>query len=274
MRSNPRFFKRVAIITGSANGIGREIAIAFAREGATLGLIDVDRRGLDEVSEICQREHSARVITLITDISKAEEMDAAVKKTIDEFGTVDILVNNAGILPDGKAFEDIEINEWKRIFDINFFGMVYGCQAVIPIMKKNHFGRIINASSMYGLVPQFHHAPYSATKAAAISISRVLASELGPFGITVNAYAPGATRTKLAEESLKGERGIAKLREIPIGRFNEPEDVANVVLFLAAEESDAVNGHVLVVDGGTLCIQSPTRASQINVDSSITSYQQ
>jgi 3-oxoacyl-[acyl-carrier protein] reductase len=261
MVKNFQFKNKVAIITGAANGIGKEIALAFASEGASLSLIDIDQQGLYEVSETCNKQSSAWPILNVTDVSKDKDIALAVKKTIDTFGTVDILVNNAGTLPNGKPFEVVEPEEWRKIFDINFFGMVYGCRAVIPIMKQKRKGRIINASSIYGLVPQFLHAPYSSTKYAVISITRVLASELGPFGITVNAYAPGATRTKLAAASLTGERGIAKLNEIPLGRFAEPIDIANVVLFLASDEASFVNGHTLVVDGGTLSIQSPTRIS-------------
>lgn len=261
MGSYMRFKDKVAVITGAAQGIGRAIAIAFASEGANLCLIDLDKYGMAELLNICDQEYSTKTIIQTADVSQPEEMDLAVSRTVDAFGKIDILVNNAGILPDGALFEEIQPEDWERIFGINFFGVVNGCRSVIPTMKKNRSGRIINASSMYGLVPQYRSAPYCATKSAIISITRVLASELGPYGVTVNAYAPGATRTKLAAASLSGERGIAKLREIPMGRFAEPEDIANGVIFLASEEASFVNGHILLIDGGTLSIQSPLRVS-------------
>ena len=261
MSQKGRFEGKVVIVTGAAQGIGRSIALAFGREGAVLSLFDIKEEALKNVARLCERENSSKVKVFPTDVGSVDEVEDAIRATQECFGKIDVLVNNAGVLPPASPFEEISDDVWENVLNVNLMGVVNCCRAVIPIMKQQKSGSIINASSTYGLVPQFQSAPYCASKSAIISITRVLASELGRYGITVNAYAPGATRTELAAHSFVGDRGNAKLREIPLGRFAEPEDVAGIVLFLASDEARYVNGATLLVDGGTLAIQSPTRAS-------------
>lgn len=254
-----RFEGRTAVITGGGQGIGRAIVLAFAAEGASVAALDIDSVALRQVARECRQQHGVELTSLEADVSSPSDVEGAARYIAETNRRIDVWVNNAGILPDNQAFEEITDDTWQKVLAVNLMGVVNGCRAVIPIMRRQASGRILNASSMYGVVPQYQSAAYCATKAAVISITRVLAAELGPFGVTVNAYAPGATRTRLAEHSMVGSRGEAKLREIPLRRFAEPEDVASAVLFLASDGARYISGTTLLVDGGRLAIQSPER---------------
>jgi len=260
MQGPKRFVGKVAIVTGAAQGIGRAIALALGREGATLVLLDVEADPLRQTARECERIASAEVLPSVADVSVRRQIEAAIRHAFDRFGRIDILVNNAGVIVPSMPFEDTGDEAWGRVLSINVMGVVNGCRAVIPIMKRQRSGCIINAASMYGILPQVGRAPYCVSKAAIITITRVLAAELGPYGITVNAYAPGTIRTRMAGDAISGARAKQKLREIPLGRFGEPEDVAGVVLFLASDAARYVNGAILLVDGGVLSVQNPVRA--------------
>lgn len=260
MQDLERFVGKVAIVTGAANGIGRATALAFAQEGAMLALLDVEAEALQETARECEQAGSARVVTDVVDISVRDQIESIIKRAHNAFGRIDILVNNAAVAEPSMPFESIEDDVWTRALSVNVMGVVNGCRAVIPIMKQQRSGRIISAASMYGVVPQVRRAPYCVSKAAVITITRVLAAELGPYGITVNAYAPGTIRTRMAGDAVTGARASQKLKGIPLGRFGEPEDVADVLLFLASDEARYVTGVVLPVDGGTLSVKNPTRA--------------
>jgi len=254
-----RFVGKTAAITGGGQGIGKALVLAFAAEGACVAALDVDTDALGLTAGECRQSNGLDMMALQTDVTSPSEVEEAVRSIVEAYGKIDVWVNNAGILPAAQAFEDTTDDTWQKVLAVNLMGVVNGCRAVIPVMKSQRSGRILNASSMYGVVPQYQSAAYCASKAAVIAITRVLAAELGPFGVTVNAYAPGATRTRLAEQSMVGSRGEAKLREIPLRRFAEPEDVASVVVFLASDEANYISGTTLLVDGGRLAIQSPER---------------
>jgi NAD(P)-dependent dehydrogenase (short-subunit alcohol dehydrogenase family) len=254
-----RFVGRTAVVTGGAQGIGKALIMAFAAEGAKVAAIDVDEGALKQTAAECREMHQVELMCLSIDVTSQPQVEAGVRSIAEAYGGIDVWVNNAGVLPPAEPFESTSDATWQKIMAVNLMGVVNGCRAVIPIMKKQRWGRILNASSMYGVVPQYQSAAYCASKAAVIAITRVLASELGPFGVTVNAYAPGATRTRLAGASLEGSRGQAKLKEIPLRRFAEPEDIASVVVFLASDDAGYVSGTTLLIDGGRLAIQSPER---------------
>jgi len=247
------------VVTGGAQGIGKALVMAFAGEGASAVALDVEKATLDQLARDCRDTLNAQLMTMCVDVTSRSQVEGAVRSIVETCGGIDVWVNNAGILPPAQAFEDTTDDTWQRVMAVNLMGVVNGCRAVIPIMKNQKSGRILNASSMYGLVPQYQSAAYCASKAAVIAITRVLASEMGPFGVTVNAYAPGATRTRLAGASLEGSRGQAKLKEIPLRRFAEPADIASVVAFLASDDAGYISGTTLLVDGGRLAIQSPER---------------
>jgi 3-oxoacyl-[acyl-carrier protein] reductase len=223
-------------------------------------LLDVEEGALQDAVTACLEAGSPRALAARADVSSRDQMEAAVLQARDELGGVDVLVNNAATFEPPAPFEEMTDETWQWIFSVNVMGVINGCRAVIPIMKSQRSGSIINAASMYGIVPQVHRAPYCVSKAAVITITRVLAAELGPFGVRVNAYAPGTIRTRMAGDAVTSERSAKKLAEIPIGRFGEPEEVANVILFLATDASRYVTGVVLAADGGTLAVKSPERA--------------
>jgi len=258
---NPMRYKgKVVIVTGAAQGIGYGTALAFASEGARLMLLDIeDMARLEEVAGTCREAGAEGAVTAMVDVSDRNQVEAAVSLALDTWGSVDILVNNAGAVERPCQFEEIEDSVWEKILSVNVMGVINGCRGVIPIMKRQRSGRIINASSMYSISPQAKRAPYCVSKAAVNVITRVLAAELGPYGITVNAYAPGTIRTRMAGDAVTGARAITKLRTIPGGRFGEPEDVAAAILFLASPEAAYVTGVVLPVDGGTMAVKDPDR---------------
>jgi 3-oxoacyl-[acyl-carrier protein] reductase len=233
--------------------------MAFAREGAALLLVDVDGDSLRPAAQACGEAGAAQVLLDVTDVSSRHQVESSIRRAMGALGRVDVLVNNAATFEPPTPFEEIDDTTWDWILSVNVMGVINGCRAVIPIMKEQRWGRIINASSMYGIAPQVHRAPYCVSKAAVNTITRVLAAELGPYGITVNAYAPGTIRTRMAGDAVTGSRAEAKLRGIPVGRFGEPDDVASVILFLASEEAVYVTGTILSVDGGTLSVKNPER---------------
>lgn len=243
---------RVVLVTGAARGIGRTIAETFAREGAHVVAMDLDA---DALAGMEQDSHAALALPCdITDPAQVREAVAAIE---ERFGRLDVLINNAGINAEGPL-ESFDPELWDRLFAVNVRGVLNTCQAVIPLMKRQRAGRIINAASFAAVIPSVDAAAYGASKAAVVQMTRVLASELGPWGITVNAYAPGMIPTAMNGFAALGEEAAAaKLDQLSVRRWGVPEDVAKLCLFLASDLSDYVTGALLDVSGGKFATQDP-----------------
>ncbi|MGO1227786.1 MAG: SDR family NAD(P)-dependent oxidoreductase [Brachybacterium sp.] len=246
---------RVVLVTGAARGIGRTIAQTFAREGAIVVGLDIDPDALAEL-----REEGLAETVLTCDITDPEAVRAAIARIEERHGRLDVLVNNAGINAEGPL-ESFDPALWDRVFAVNVRGVLNTCQAVIPMMKRQQSGRIINAASFAAIIPSVEAAAYGASKAAVVQMTRVLASELGPWGITVNAYAPGMIPTAMNGFSALDESAAAtKLDQLSIRRWGLPEDVANLCLFLAGDLSGYITGALLDVSGGKFATQDPGAA--------------
>jgi 3-oxoacyl-[acyl-carrier protein] reductase len=249
-----RFRDRVVIVTGAARGIGAEIARAFAREGARLAMLDVDAGGLDAVGGDL-RASGREVLDLPTDVTRAAEVDRAVAAILDRWGRVDVLVNNAGGFAVIRATEEISEEEWNAIVALNLTSVFLCSRAVLPVMKRQAAGRIVNVASVVGrggAVRVTSH--YAAAKAGVIGFTRHLALEAGPAGITVNAVAPGTTATERVLKARTPAETQRVAEAIPLRRLGEPREIARTVLFLASDDASFVNGATLDVNGGQLMV--------------------
>jgi NAD(P)-dependent dehydrogenase (short-subunit alcohol dehydrogenase family) len=241
---------RVAIVTGAGRGIGLGIALALVREGARVALCDIRAELLtDALAEVEARGGEALVFQM--DVTRREQIQHAVDETARRWGTVDILVNNAGIY-EVLPFEEIGETQWDRLLAVNLKGAFLCCQAAVPFMKRQGWGRIVNIASSAGKAGgTLAGAHYSVSKAGLICLAKQLARELGPHGITVNAIAPGRIDTPMIH-SVSEEENEAFVLRTPVGRLGTPEDVAHAVVFLASEESSFITGEIVDVNGGLL----------------------
>ena len=243
---------KVAIVTGGARGIGEAIASTLAREGATVVMGDLlETEAGETVERIRQAGGTADFVR--TDVSSRKEMEVLAGAAIRQHGRVDILVNNAGALGIGKLLETTD-ELWDRMQAINLRSAFYGCQIVARHMVERKIeGKIINISSQNGLIVRENEGAYSVAKAGVIALTRCLAVELAPHHINVNAIAPGVVRTNISKGLFPPEayaaRREAHIKAVPWGEIAEPQDIANVALFLASPLSRYVTGAVIVADG-------------------------
>ena len=241
---------QVAIVTGSGQGIGKAIALRFAAEGADLGIIDVNSKNEEETAKNV-RDLNRRAVCIITDVANPQAVEAAVNEIAGELGRLDILVNNAGI-EKRAPFLEITTEDWQRQLNVNLSGTFYCSQAAARHMAKRTYGRIVNLSSVAGLIGPIDLAAYGAAKAGIVGLTRAAALDLADFGITVNAIAPGPIETEL----MLGVWSAEALRERPqhgaIARFGTVDEIAAVAAFLASPDSGFISGVTIPIDGGAV----------------------
>ncbi len=238
---------KIAIITGSGQGIGKAAALLFASEGASVAVADINAPQAEAVAQQIG-EAGGNAMAVRVDVASAAEAEAAVRSVAARYGTVDILVNNAGITRDATLAKMTE-EQFDQVIAVNLKGVFNMTRAVIPVMEEKGYGRIVNTSSVAGLYGNFGQTNYVATKSGVIGMTRVWARELGRKGITVNAVAPGFIATEMI--ATVPEKVVAMIRDrTPLRRLGQPSDIANAYLFLSSDEASFVNGAVLSVDGG------------------------
>ncbi|MBU0478530.1 3-oxoacyl-[acyl-carrier-protein] reductase [bacterium] len=238
---------KTAVVTGAAQGIGKEIACSLAKEGANVVVSDIDLE-LAEQTAAEIRKMGRETLVIKADVSMPEEAANIIEKTIDKLGSLDILINNAGITRDNFILR-MKDEDWDKVLAINLKGTFNCIKAAAKVMLKQRKGKIVNIASIIGLIGNAGQANYAASKAGVIALTKSAAKEFGSRGITVNAIAPGFISTRMTEV-LKEDTKQKMLGNIPLGRFGLPTDVANLVLFLVSDEANYITGQVINVDGG------------------------
>ena len=253
-----RLKQAVAIITGASRGIGRAIAQAYAQEGASLCLVARNPASLDEtVAELGLP--AERVMTVALDVTDREACFAAVGQVQARFGHVDILVNNAGVYR-AKSFLDYTPQDFQDLLDVNLFGVIHFTQACLPQMQQRKHGRIVNIASTAGKWGSRNQSAYNISKHAVVGLTRCVALEASPFGVTVNAICPGFVQTDMLEE-LKAQVALssgasaeefvkAALARVPLGRMMTPQEIAGMAVYLGSQESSGMTGQSIHIDGG------------------------
>jgi NAD(P)-dependent dehydrogenase (short-subunit alcohol dehydrogenase family) len=244
---------KVSLVTGSARGIGLAIADSLARNGSRVVYTDVDGDGAQQAASKVDG-----ALGLHLDVTDASEIAAVVERVVRECGGLDILVNNAGVnsLVHRVTLDEYPRSEWDRILAVDLTAVYEMSKAVVPVMRAEGAGRIINIASIAGLVPLRLQSAYVAAKAGVVNLTRSMALELGPHGILVNGIAPGSTLTEGTRKLFYGDDGTFRehvqrmLDHVPLGRPGTPDEIAVAALFLADPENTYMNGHIIVVDGG------------------------
>jgi len=253
-----RFVGQVAVITGGARGIGQACALRFAREGAHVALLDI----LQAEAAATAREAEAlgvKALAIACDVRDVNQLAAAVEQVMDTWGRIDVWVNNAGVYS-GSPLPEVPVEDWHHTLGTNFTGVFLGCRAVAPILREQRSGRIINVSALAGKTSWPETAEYSASKAAVIGLTRSVALDMAPYGVTVNAVCPGPTLTDMARQvaaasgarqGISGDEWLRRLAgESPLGRLAIADEIAGPVAFLASEEARYFTGQAISVDGG------------------------
>jgi len=245
------FTGKVALVTGGSRGIGAAILRGYVEAGAT-GVLhyfaDPDGANKSDADKLLAELPSGKVVALAADVRDAGQMETLMAEVKARYGGLDILVNNAGILKD-RSLRKMTPDDWQAVISTNLTGVFHGCKYGADILRDG--GRIVNIASVAGLIGIFGQANYAAAKAGVIGLTRVLSKELAKRGITVNAVAPGVVETAMMGE-IQEQMRAEYLKAIPVGRFAQPAEVANAVLFLSSAESGYITGQVLPVTGGWL----------------------
>jgi NAD(P)-dependent dehydrogenase (short-subunit alcohol dehydrogenase family) len=255
---------KTAIVTGGAQGIGREYAARFAREGANIVITDIREEQAEQVAREISRQGGGRAIAVQSDVTSQEQMNAAADRAVREFGRVDVLINNAAIYYD-LDMTDQSIEYGRKVLDVNLFGIIIAARAVFPHMKKQRAGALINIATIgawppggmgganrsslpdYDTVPVFY---YGLAKSGVVWLTKMMAMDLGRYGIRVNAMAPGVVASE-ATKKIMSDQGMQDFSRLSaLGRYLQPSDMTGTAVFLASEDSALMTGQVLVVDAG------------------------
>jgi 3-oxoacyl-[acyl-carrier protein] reductase len=240
------FSNRVVAVTGAATGIGAAVARAFARAGAKVFVLDIDVDGGTDVAGQLER-----VVFVRCDVTDPEQVEAVFERIRIEDGRLDVLVNNAGGFWVQRPTEDLPFDEWQRVIDLNLTAVFLTSKAAAPLLRMSTAGRIINVGSMAGQTAGYRTSPaYAAAKAAVHSLTRVMAHELAPDGITVNALAPSAVMTERIRQVRDEAEREATAATIPLGRYQTPEEAAGWVLYLSSSQAGYMTGQTVPVNGG------------------------
>ena len=243
-----KFENKVAIVTGAGRNIGEEVSLWFAREGARVAVVDLDRGRGEKVASAINAKHKDRAIAVVCDVSSSSDVERMVRTVVDKWGGVDILVNNAA-WTDRKNILDLTEQEWDKVMDVSlksvFLCSKHAARAMIDGKRK---GRIVNLASTSGYVGRTDATAYTAAKAGVLNLTRSLAAQLAPHGIRVNSVTPNRIGSPVGEDVVPENRYVKNL----VGRRGVPADIAAAVLFLSADESDFITAADILVDGGAL----------------------
>jgi len=239
---------KVAIVTGGSGGIGSEISLRFANEGAKVVIADLKN---DKVMEVVSKikADSGEAIFVETNVTNTESVKKMVEETVRNFSKIEILVNNAGRIQI-RNFLEIDLEDWNEIINVNLTGAFLCAKFSLPHIIKQGWGRIINISSTSGITGGTSGAHYAASKGGLIALTKALSKEFAKNGVTVNAIAPSKIETDMLRNNLDKEGEKTLLKKIPVGRFGKPEDIASLALFLASGESSYITGEVIIASGG------------------------
>jgi NAD(P)-dependent dehydrogenase (short-subunit alcohol dehydrogenase family) len=241
---------KTAFVTGAASGIGRESARAFARAGANVMAVDLEEEGLIETAALV-RSAGGAVETAVVDVSDAGRVTAAIKATVERFGSLDCAHNNAGYFGSPGELVSFPETTARRMMDVNYWGAFYCMRAQIEIMLRQGGGTIVNTASGAGLVALPKFSPYCASKHALVGLTKSAAVEYAARGVRINCVCPGVVETKMVSDLLASDEARAALRALsPIGRFGQPAEIAEAVIWLSSPQSSFVVGATLPVDGG------------------------
>ena len=240
--NNINLKNKVAVVTGGAQGFGLAIAKRFLVSGAQVVIWDIDEKILLSVEE-------KNITKIIVDVTNFQKIEEATKETLSLFGRIDILVNNAGIAGPSYTTWEYPIEEWQKVIDIDLSGVFYCCKSIVPVMKKNNYGRIINIASIAGKEGNPNAMPYSAAKAGVIALTKSLGKELGNNNIAVNCVTPAAAKTRIFDQ-ISQEHIDYMLSKIPRNRFVKVDELASMVAWMASEENSFTTGAVFDLSGG------------------------
>lgn len=241
-----RLVDKVAIVTGGASGIGRATVERFVAEGARVLIADLDGEGAASLAS----ELGEQALPLRVDVTNYAAVEAMVAQAVEAFGGLDIIFNNAGISSMGRV-DDLDIEAWHRVIDVDLTAVFYGCKAAVPAMRQRGGGAIVNTASISGLFGDWGIPAYNAAKGGVMNLTRAMAADHARDNIRVNAVCPGGVETAMTDALVHSRRAQAQYeRLVPQARMGRPEEIAAAVAFLASDDASYVNGHGLVVDGG------------------------